>query len=143
MNKLGFAEAFATYGAKLRNVQWSVSAVAADGSLVVSLWEHHFKKPKDGDCVCHDRVSRWSGAGNREFRANIKAAFENKQPVRVVITHTPDTGPIQAGSGASKVRKTFSVRPDWIGTVEAFDGDYYAIRFSRVEPQGPTANAEG
>ena len=44
MSRLGISEAFAKYGATLRNPQWSVSAWAREGSLVVSLWDHHYRK---------------------------------------------------------------------------------------------------
>ena len=56
MASLGFAEAFAKYGARLKNVNWSVCALASDGSLAVSLWQHHIKK--DGNAlVCRSRGS--------------------------------------------------------------------------------------
>ncbi len=132
MPDLAFAEAFARYGAKLRNVQWSVCADAPDGTLVVSLWQHHFDPPKDGAIVCRDSFSRWSGPGNSEFREKVARAYESHQPVRVVIAHTKNTAAVQAGVDASTLPKTFSVREDWIGEVTSIVGDEYAFRFTRA-----------
>ena len=131
MPKLGYADAFAKYGATLKNVQWSVCAEAPDGSLVVSLWSHHFKKQEDDAIICKDSASRWSGPGNKEFRERVARAFETKQPVRVVIAHTVHTEEIESGMDASKLEKDFDVRPDWIGEVIEYDGDNYAFRFTR------------
>lgn len=44
---MGYVEAFKSYDAKLKNPQWSVSAVNNKGELVLSLWEHHFKKTSE------------------------------------------------------------------------------------------------
>jgi hypothetical protein len=128
---LGFAEAFAKYGATLRNVQWSVSAVAPDGSLVVSLWEHHFDPPCNGEILCRGSFARWTGPGNAEFREKVTNAFATQQPVRVVISHTKQAAEVEAGADASTLHKTFSVRDDWIGRVLLVEGDNYMFRFTR------------
>lgn len=112
MCNLGFAEAFSKYGATLKNVQWSVCAEARDGSLVVSLWEHHFLPPKDGRVVCRDRFDRWKGAGNAEFRDKVSRAFASNQQIRVVISHADNPDQIQAGVDARTVRKSFCIRED-------------------------------
>jgi hypothetical protein len=126
---LKFTDAFATYGAKLRNVQWSVCALAPNGDLVVSLWEHHLK-PSDGEVLaCRDSFARWSGLGNAEFRERIAEAKATGRPVKVVIAHSPDPAAIQRGVDASTIRKTFSVRPDWLGRVTEINGDDYVIEF--------------
>lgn len=131
MPSLAFAKAFAAYGAKLRNVQWSVCAEAPDGSLVVSLWQHHFEPPKNGEVVCRDSFARWSGPGNKEFRERVTKAFAANQPVRVVIAHSDDVSSIQEGNDASTTRKSFSIREDWHGRVLSIDGDNYAFVFTR------------
>jgi len=131
MPKLGFAEAFARYGAKLRSVQWSVCAEAPDGSLVVSLWEHQFEPPKDGKAICRDSFARWTGAGNAEFRELVLKALNTGQPVRVVMAHAEDPAAVQAGDDLTKIKKTYSVRQDWKGSVLSVEGDNYAIEFER------------
>jgi len=105
MADLAFAEAFAKYGAKLKNVQWSVCAVAPDGSLVVSLWHHHFEKAKDGAMICRDVFSRWTGPGNTEFREKIASAFQTKQAIRLVIANTKQTKEVEGGVDASTLKK--------------------------------------
>ena len=122
MPKLGFVEAFAKHGAKLANPQWSVSAQASDGSLVVSLWEHHFHAPQDRRTKCSGRFDRWSGPGNSEFRRNVAHAFAIKQDVRVVISHTDKPAEVEAGTDASNLKNTFSIPDRWIGKVTNIAG---------------------
>ena len=131
MASLGFAEAFAKYGAKLRNVQWSVCAEAPDGSLVVSLWEHQFEPPQGGAVICRDSFSRWSGPGNSEFREKVAKAFRSGQAVKAVIAHSENPAAVQAGKDASQIPKSFSVREDWQGRVLSIDGESYAFEFKR------------
>lgn len=131
MCDLGFAEAFSRYGAKLKNVQWSVCAEAPDGSLVVSLWEHNFLRPKDGRAVCRDRFDRWKGPGNAEFREKVARAFASKQQIRLVISHADNPDQVQAGVDASTVRKSFCTRENWVGLVSRIDGEQYEFEFVR------------
>lgn len=132
MADLGFAEAFAKYKAKLHNVQWSVCADAPDGSLVVSLWEHHFEKSGPGKICCRGSFARWSGPGNSEFRSKVAHAFAFAQNVKVVIAHATDIGAIESGMDASTVKKSFSVRADWCGRVKSIDGEEYVFEFERI-----------
>jgi hypothetical protein len=132
---LGYAEAFAKHGAKLKNVQWSVCAQADDGCLVVSLWEHHFKPPRDGRIICTDRFDRWKGPGNSEFRERVAAAFEKNQPVRVVVSHTEDPTEVQSGVDAGTLKNTFSIPDSWIGRVSKIDGEQYEFEFRRSGPR--------
>jgi len=131
MADLAFAEAFAAYGAKLRNVQWSVCAVAPDGALVVSLWGHHFERAKDRAMICRDSFSRWRGPGNAEFREKIANALKTKQAIRLVIADTRQTQDVESGADASTVKKTFYVRDDLVGEVIEATEDTYAIRFRK------------
>ena len=131
MADLAFAEAFSKYGAKLKNVQWSVCADAPDGSLVVSLWQHHFDPVKDGIITCRGSFARWSGPGNVEFRAKVTKAFNSSQNIKVVISRTNQTGEVESGADASKLKKTFSIKQDWIGKVTSVVGDDYEFKFTR------------
>lgn len=134
MADLGFAEAFSKYGATLRNVQWSVCADAPDGSLVVSLWQHHFTPPKDGVIFCRGSFARWSGPGNNEFRTKVTNAFNTNQDIKVVIARTDQIKEVESGADASKLRNTFTIKQDWIGKVTSLIGDEYEFRFSRNSP---------
>jgi len=55
------SEAFKTFNATLKNVQWSVSAMNTDNELVLSLWEHFFEKRSKGTMTYIDNASRWAG----------------------------------------------------------------------------------
>jgi hypothetical protein len=121
MARLGITDAFARYGAVLRNHQWSVSAWAPDGSLVVSLWDHHCRRGAPGTMEFTGSLDRWSGPGNREFRDNIARARTAGNAVRLVIVMTDEVARVEAGEDASKVRKEFFVRDDVVGAVTELD----------------------
>lgn len=131
MADLDFAEAFSKYGAKLKNVQWSVCADAPDGSLVVSLWQHHFSTPKDGAIFCRGSFARWSGPGNNEFRAKVINAFNTSQDIKVVIARTDQIDEVESGADASKLKNSFAIKEDWIGKVTSVAGDEYEFKFIR------------
>jgi hypothetical protein len=132
MGSLGLVEAFAKYGAVLRNAQWSVSAWGVDGSLVVSIWDHHYRKGPPGSMEFADSLDRWSGPGNREFRRNIERAFAEQSRVRLVVVRTRHPERVQAGEDASKIPKEFFLREDLQGKVIELSGNTYAFRFVSV-----------
>lgn len=125
------SEAFKKHKAGLKNVNWSVSAINERGELVVSLWEHLFLPldKTDRSKTYKDKVSRWSGAGNREFRNNIDNAYHNNLVVRLVIAKTNKPDVVNHGGDASKLKNTFSVKEDWVGKVTAWDSDNFEIKF--------------
>ena len=126
---MGINDAFRKYGAKLKNAYWSVSAENDSGELVVSLWTHFFLKPEGNKIKYVDKVSRWSGAGNNEFRERIDKAFKTDQAVRAVIARTDNEEGVKNGEDASKFKNTFSIKKDWVGKVILWDGDDFEIEF--------------
>jgi hypothetical protein len=130
MKKLGYAEAFARFGARLKNARWSVCAEAPDGSLIVSLWEHRFENMSGHTIRYVDDLSRWEGHGNRELRMRLSKAYASRQIIRPVIAKAESTKAVESGSDASKVKKSFSVREDWFGRVVEFDEPRFVIEFS-------------
>jgi hypothetical protein len=134
MGNLNFSEAFASYGAKLVNPQWAVSAMAEDGAFVMSCWAHYFTKVDDV-LRYEDTLSRWSGnaAGNNLLRKHVEDACKNGRPVRLLIAQTKETDAVDSGHDASKVKKSFHVRPDLTGRVTHFDGDRLVIDFQKEE----------
>ena len=132
MPKLAISAAFARYGATLKNPQWSVSAWAPNGNLVVSLWNHHYRKGPSNTMEFADSVERWSGAGNNEFRRNIEDAFMHKKAVNLVIVSTVETERVQAGEDASYIPKDFDAREDLIGEVLSYNGTDYVFQFRKV-----------
>jgi hypothetical protein len=130
MANLTITEAFARYGATLKNPQWSVSAWAPDGSLVVSLWDHHYRKGPPGTMEFADTFKRWSGHGNTEFRENAAKAFAEVSRVRLVIVKTKQIGRVQAGEDAKTIPKEYFLREDLVGRViELLDDGRYAFQF--------------
>jgi hypothetical protein len=129
MAKLGIKEAFARYGATLNNPRWSVSAWAPDGSLVVSLWNHHYRKGPPRTMEFADSLNRWSGHGNKEFRENIARAHSEGIDIRLVIVKTDQITRVQAGEDAKDIPKEFFLREDLVGKVIELDGENYAFRF--------------
>lgn len=132
MARLGITEAFARYKAMLRNPQWSVSAWSQSGELVVSLWDHHYRKGPAGTMEFADTFERWAGHGNNEFRVNVLKAFEEQSPVRLVIVKTDQVDRVEAGEDASSLRKEFFLRDELVGKVVEIDGNQYVIRFHRA-----------
>src|SRR5882724_3909723 len=123
-------EAFAKFGAKLRNRMFDYSAVAENGSLVFSCWEFLLKPKPDGLLRYEDKLSRWSrlrDPGKSLFRMHLRQAFDGRLQVRLVVATTKDKTAILAGSEARTARKTFSVRGDLVGKVILFDGDRFVI----------------
>jgi len=123
------SEAFAKYGAKLNNVNWSVSAENEAGELILSLWQHYFERSEGNTIKYIDRVSRWSGNGNAEFRKRIEKAFQTNQDVRCVISKTDDKAAVDRGDDASKSKNTFHIKENWFGKVSLWDGDNFEIKF--------------
>ena len=132
MATLGIKDAFAQYGAKLHNVQWSVSAWTPNGALVVSMWEHHRRKgTPTGTLVFEGSVNRWKGPGNSEFRKNLDKALLLGAVVRLVIVRTEEVARIEAGEDASKVKKDFFLKEEVFGKVTEWNQDRYAITFTK------------
>jgi hypothetical protein len=132
MATLGIKDSFARYHAKLKNVQWSVSAWAPDGALVVSMWAHHQRKPSPPETLIFEgSASRWRGPGNTEFRENIDRAFRTGALVRLVIARTNEVAHVESGQDASKVKKEFFTKEEVLGRVTEWDGERYAITFTK------------
>jgi hypothetical protein len=131
---VSLSEAFARYGAKLRNPQWSVSAWTPDGALVVSLWTHHIRRNGPPDTMeFEDRLDRWAGPGNKELRKNLLLALQKESPVRLVLVRTVETGRVQAGQDASKSPTTYAARDDLIGKVTHADDASFVIQFRKQD----------
>lgn len=137
MSEINFTEAFAKCGAKLTNPQWAFSAIANDGSLVLSCWQHKLSIPEKGILRYSDCLSRWqrvNAPGRNLFLTHLTKAFDEKLPVRLVIVSTKNPEIIDSGGDASRLRKTFDVKEHFVGQVTAFDGDVYIIDFKKRQP---------
>lgn len=120
----GIDKAFKSYGATLVNRPWAVSAVI-DGAVVMSLWQHKFKRGS----LYEDKLSRWSGNGNSQFRKDLQQAWDEKLPVHLVVAVSGDPAAVDRGEDASDIPKHYSIQPYWVGEIETFTGDEFTIRF--------------
>ena len=128
MTKLSFTAAFGSYDAKLKNVQWASSAIATDGSLVLSCWDHFFKG--GGHKRYEDHLSRWPAnhPGRNLLAAHLRKAVAGNLSVRLVVATLDETEKWVSGK-ARPSRKTFSTEPNVIGKVVEFDGNSFAVEF--------------
>ncbi len=125
------SESFASFKAKQKNVQWSVSAISENNELVVSLWDQFFQKRSKGTMTYVDKVSRWKGLGNSEFIINLNLAVEKGLVVRAIISKSKNPEAVAAGDPASNLGNTFHPKKDWVGKVTLWNGDNFEIEFSQ------------
>jgi len=119
-------EAFRRFGAKPNLRQNGLSAIAADGAMVLNCCSVRFRHPAQGVLRYADRLSRdASQPGATELLArHLTLARDGALPVRMVVS-TPG----QAGSG--EAQGSVHIRPDLVGRVVTFDGDQYVVDFVR------------
>jgi hypothetical protein len=137
MSNLTITDAFAKYGAELTNAMWAFSAIAEDGSLVISCWQHKFTIPEKGVLRYTDQLSRWPQSrspGRDLFVEHLRKGYKERSAVRLVIVSTKETAIVDAGRDASKVKKIFHLKEDYVGSISSFDGDIYTIDFKKEEP---------
>jgi hypothetical protein len=125
--------AYAQFGAKLKNRLRGRSAIADDGALVLSCLTPHFRRPGPGVLRYEDVLSR--DCGDRSGRAllgeHLALARDGQLPVRMVVIAEASDG---------KTRRSIFARPDVIGRLIEFDGDRFIVDFIRliVDIEQPT-----
>jgi len=131
---LSLRDAFARFGAKPSNRLRGLSAMAADGALVLNCSVAHFRHHSRGVLRYEDRLSRQSaGSGDSELLGqHLTLARSGALPVRMVVSSRADERTRSAGGGSG-----CHVRPDLIGKVAEFDGDLFIVDFTRVEGVRP------
>ena len=130
---LSLSDAFARFGAKPSNRLRSLSAMAADGALVLNCFLAYFGHPARGVLRYEDRLSRQSpgGSDTELLGQHLTLAHTGALPVRMVVSSRA-----AADTGGSSCH----VRPDLIGKVAAFDGDHFIVDFTRREGTRPAAD---
>jgi hypothetical protein len=125
---LSLSDAFARFGAKPSNRLRGLSAMAADGALVLKCSLAYFGHPSRGVLRYEDRLSRLSpGCSDTELLGqHLTLAAAGALPVRMVVSSRADES---SGSGSPSCH----VRPDLIGRVAEFDGDHFIVDFTRRE----------
>jgi hypothetical protein len=131
-------EAFAKYGAKLRNRVWAFSDIA-NSSLVLSCWSHRMRPTGNGRMRYTDRFSDWKGArhGRKLLTSHLNETIAKGYPVRLVLATLKNPNQSTAGD-ASKLPKDFSPAPTVVGRVLNFDGNEFVIEFRMKKGKVPT-----
>lgn len=134
----GYVDAFARHGAMLRNVQWSFSARADDGAIVLSCWVDFFVPSKEHGipgvmryCDTLQRVSH-NAPGCSELRAFLDEARAVGTPIKLIVARPGDASRLHSGKSASHAGNRFDPRTDVTGTLVDFDGNRYVIDFRKV-----------
>jgi hypothetical protein len=124
---LSLVDAFAKFGAKPSSRLRGLSAIAADGALVLTCSNAHFGHPSRGVLRYEDRLSR-EPADSREserLSQHLTLARDGALPVRMVV--------MSIAAREERTDRSFHVRSDLIGSVVKFDGDHFIIDFTRRE----------
>jgi hypothetical protein len=128
MDNLNLVDAFARYGGKPANRLHSLSAMAADGAMILGCSSTRFRHPAPGVLRYEDTLSRDPSrtAECAALGAHLSLARDGKLPVRMIVI-------------ANKVReegaessRSIHIRSDLIGSVVEFDGDHYIVDFVRA-----------
>jgi|SRR5882757_10769206 len=128
---LSLVDAFGRFGAKPANRLRGQSAIASDGSLVVSCSHTLFGHPSQGVLRYEGKLTNdGTDAAVKELLGqHLKQAKDSDLPVRlVVMTSLKDTA-------KNKVSNSFHVRPDLVGKLVSFDGESYVIDFRRANTE--------
>jgi hypothetical protein len=125
MMNLNLVDAFAKYGGKPANRLHSVSAIAADGAMILGCSSTRFEHPARGVLRYEDKLSRDPSrvAESTALGTHLSLARDGKLPVRLVV--------IAKEEGASR---EIHIRSDLVGSVVSFDGDHYIVDFVRANP---------
>jgi hypothetical protein len=132
---LSLVEAFGKFGSKPSDRLHALSAMAADGAMVLNCSSAYFGHPAQGVLRYEDRLSRESvGAKSTELLGqHLTLALDAALPVRMVITSV---------GNERKRSLNRHVRTDLVGKVVKFDGDHFIVDFTRVEePRQATRSA--
>lgn len=123
---LSLVDAFGRFGAKPASRLRALSAITADGALVLNCSRAYFGHPSQGVLRYEDRLSREPGGPRIRGSSVNTSPLPVMAPVRMIVTSRTDE------KGGTRNR-TCHVRPDLIGTVVKFDGDHFVVDFKRGE----------
>jgi hypothetical protein len=134
---LSLIDAFGRFGAKPSSRLLGLSAIAADGAMVLNCSRPYFGHPSKGVLRYEDRISREpAGAkGAGLLGQHLTLARDGALPVRMIVTSPT------AEKGAPDNSGGCHVRPDLVGTVVQFDGDHFIVDFTRPEEARQAAPA--
>ena len=123
---LSLVDAFGKFGSKPSDRLRALSAMAADGAMVLNCSPEYFGHPAQGVLRYEDRLSREAVGSKRSelLSQHLTLARDAALPVRMVVT-----------SPVSEKKRSVSchVRTDLIGKVVKFDGDHFIVDFTRLK----------
>jgi hypothetical protein len=128
---LSLLDAFARYGAKPSSRLRALSAMAADGAVVLNCASSCFGHPSPGVLRYEDKLSR-EPADSKEtvlLGQHLALARDGALPIRMVAKAVSEQKP--------DVR-SFHVRADLVGRVVSFDGDHFIVDFTREHKENET-----
>jgi hypothetical protein len=130
---LTLIDAFGRFGAKPSNRLGSLSAMAADGAMVLNCLPTHFGHPARGVLRYEHRLSAAQAESKilTTLGEHLTRARDDGLPVRMILT-SPEREKTGKGGG-------YRIRPDLIGKVVDFDGDRFVIDFTRPQAVPPAA----
>jgi hypothetical protein len=129
-------DAFGMFGAKPSSRLLGLSAMAADGAMVLTCSHAHFGHPSQGVLRYEDRLSGKSPEAKetKVLSQHLSLARDGALPVRMVVASS-------ANDKNGRQSRSFHARPDLVGKVVKFDGDHFIIDFTRREQIRPVAAA--
>lgn len=127
MPSLSLVDAFAKYGGKPANRLHSLSAMAADGAMILSCASTRFGHPAPGVLRYEDKLSRDPSHSPvlATLGTHLSLARDGNLPVRIIIIASK---PNEEGTGGREIH----IRSDLVGSVVEFDGDHYIVDFVRA-----------
>jgi hypothetical protein len=128
---LTLIDAFGRFGAKPASRLGSLSAMAADGALVLNCLPGHFAHPARGVLRYEASLSAAHAESTivTTLSEHLARARDGALPVRMIVNF-PERE--KAGKGGR-----YHVRPDLVGKVVEFDGDRFVIDFTRLPAVRP------
>lgn len=125
---LTLIDAFSRFGAIPSSRFRALSAMAADGAMVLNCSQQHFGHPSRGVLRYEDKLSRVPDESKdiRLLGEHLGLARDGALPVRMVVGFPADVNP-------GGVARGYHVRFDLIGKVVTFDGDHFVVDFTRPE----------
>lgn len=125
--KLSLIDAFGRFGAKPASRMRGLSAIAADGAVVLHCSPPYFGHPARGVLRYEDRLSRDTddAKGTQLLGQHLAQARDGELPIRMVVKTKVDVSNTKRGT-------SFHVRRDLVGKVVSFDGDHFIVDFTRL-----------
>jgi len=131
---LSLIDAFGRFGAKPASRLGSLSAISADGAMVLNCLPAHFGHPARGVLRYETRLSAAQAESKviTTLSEHLTRARDEDLPVRMIVTF-----PLRENSKAGG----HHVRPDLVGKIVEFDGDRFVIDFTRPQVARPALAA--